>query len=114
MNAMSKMLDYHIVEIIDDVCKDYSKTVRKAAIRAIGRLKIEDAYTFVTETIKNYKEDDGVRKEAMNIAARLKLGEAVPILESIMQNQHEDFDMINNAARSLLRISPEAVIELLS
>ncbi len=114
MNAMSKMLDYHIVEIIDDVCKDYSKTVRKAAIRAIGRLKIEDAYIFVTETIKNYKEDDGVRKEAMNIAARLKLGEAVPILESIMQNQHEDFDMINNAARSLLRISPEAVIELLS
>ncbi|HOO31964.1 MAG TPA: HEAT repeat domain-containing protein [Thermotogota bacterium] len=114
MNAMSKMLDYHIVEIIDDVCKDYSKNVRKAAVRAIGRLKIEDAYSFIIDTIKNYKEDDGVRKESMNIAARLKLGEAVPILKQIMQNPQEDFDMINISARSLLRISPEAVIELLS
>jgi len=112
--TMSKMLDYHLVELIDELVVDYSKYVRKAIVKAIGRLKIEDSYYHITNTIKNHLEDDAVRKEAMTIAARLKLGEAADVLENIITNEFEDFDINNNAARALLRISPEKVIALLS
>ncbi len=112
--AMTKMLDYHLVELIDQLVKDYSKFVRKASVKAIGRLKIEDAYEYIVHSINNHLEDDTVRKEAMTIAARLKLAEAIEVLEKVMANEYEAYDITNNAARALLRISPEKVIEILS
>lgn len=111
--TMTKMLDYHLVELIDELIKDYSKYVRKASIKAIGRLKMEDAYPHIISSIQNHLEDDAVRKESMMIASRLKLTDAAEVLEKIILNEYEDYDMTNNAARALLRISPEKVIELL-
>lgn len=113
LGAMTKMLDYYIVELMDKLVVDYSKYVRKNAIRAIGRLKIEDSYEYIVDAIKNYKEDDAVRKEAMNIAARLKLSDAVDVLVETVKNELEEYNITNNAVRSLLRISPEKVIEIL-
>ncbi len=112
--AMTKMLDYHLVELLDQLVKDYSKYVRKNAIKAIGRLKVEDSYHFIVDSIENHLEDDAVRKEAMTIAARLKLGDAAQVLEKIIKSEQEDYDVTNNAARALLKISPEKVIEILS
>ncbi|HPF16048.1 MAG TPA: HEAT repeat domain-containing protein [Thermotogota bacterium] len=111
--AMTKMLDYHLVELIDGLMNDYSKQVRKASIKAIGRLKMEDAYPYVISSIQNHLEDDAVRKEAMMIASRLKLVDAAEVLEKIILNEYEDHDITINAARALLRISPEKVIEIL-
>jgi HEAT repeat protein len=109
---MTKMLDYYLVELIDELVHDYSKHVRKAIIKAIGRLKIEDAYHYILSTIDNQLEDDSVRKEAMIIASRLKLAEAADVLEKIIKNEYEEFEITNHSARALLRISPERVIEL--
>src|SRR6056297_414624 len=114
VTAMTKMLDYHLVELIDQLVKDYSKYVRKASIKAIGRLKIEDAYQYILSSIENHLEDDSVRKESMLIAARLKLSDAADVLEKVISNEYEDYDITNHAARALLRISPEKVIEILS
>lgn len=114
ISTMTKMLDYYLAELIDGLIKDYSKYVRKAIIKAIGRLKIEDAYHHILSTIDNHLEDDSVRKEAMAIAARLKLSEAADVLEKVIKNEYEEFIITNNAARALLRISPEKVIELFS
>jgi HEAT repeat protein len=110
--TMTKMLDYYLVELIDELVHDYSKHVRKAIIKAIGRLKIEDAYHYILSTIDNQLEDDSVRKEAMIIASRLKLAEAADVLEKIIKNEYEEFEITNHSARALLRISPERVIEL--
>jgi HEAT repeat protein len=110
--TMTKMLDYYLVELIDELVHDYSKHVRKAIIKAIGRLKIEDAYHYILSTIDNQLEDDSVRKEAMIIASRLKLAEAADVLEKIIKNEYEEFEITNYSARALLRISPERVIEL--
>ncbi len=114
VTVMTKMLDYHLVELIDELVNDYSKYVRKAIIKAIGRLKIEDAYDHILSSIENHLEDDTVRKEAMSIASRLKLAAAANVLELIINNEYEEFEITNHAARALLRISPERVIELLS
>ncbi|MEA1883152.1 MAG: hypothetical protein U9N62_01355 [Thermotogota bacterium] len=112
--TMIKMLDYYLVELIDELVLDYSKHVRKAIIKAIGRLKIEDGYHHILSTIDNHLEDDSVRKEAMTIAARLKLADAADVLEKIIRNEYEEFEITNHSARALLRISPERVIELFS
>ncbi len=112
--TMTKMLDYYLVELIDELVLDYSKHVRKGVIKAIGRLKIEDGYHHILSTIDNHLEDDSVRKEAMTIAARLKLADAADVLEKIIRNEYEEFEITNHSARALLRISPERVIELFS
>ena len=113
VDALSKMLDYNLTERIAELLEDHSKYVRKSAVKAIGKLKMEDYFSAVVEIIKNTKEDDSLRKEALKISGRLKIEDAVMVIRGILNNDAEDFEMKSLAARTLLRISPEAVIDFL-
>jgi hypothetical protein len=67
----------------------------------------------IADIVNKSREDESVWKEAVKVAARLKLGEVVPVLQAVMRDDHEEYSVLNKTAESLLRISPEAVLEVL-
>lgn len=114
IEALSKMLDYSLAESLEDFFLDHSKFVRKSAVKALGKLKLEDMYDKFIKIINERKEDDGVRKAAINYAGKLKVTDAVFSLQEIIKDDKESYSLRNLAARSLLKISVDAVINTLS
>ncbi|MDD8053411.1 MAG: hypothetical protein PHX90_04955, partial [Thermotogota bacterium] len=94
--------------------QDHSYLVRKAVMKAISRLKLEDEYANLVERINEKKEEIHVRKTGIEQSAKVRYSYAIESLKRIMNDESEDSLIRGAAAQALLRISPAAVIELLS
>jgi len=113
LEILSRMLDYSLSPLLESLLQDPGKKVRKAAIKAIGRLKLEETYPLVAQTLTQNKEDDGVRKVCLQLAGRLKIPEAIPSIQRLLLDELEDFSLRTQAGYALLRISPEALLQVL-
>ncbi len=114
VDALARLLDYELENFIERLLQDHSYLVRKAVMKAISRLKLEDEYANLVERINEKKEEIHVRKTGIEQSAKVRYSYAIESLKRIMNDESEDSLIRGAAAQALLRISPAAVIELLS
>ena len=114
VDALARLMDYELEKVVGDLLQDHSYLVRKAAIKAISRLKLVDEYANFVERMNEKKEETRLRVACIEHSAKARYGFAIESPKRIMGDLSEASLIRSAAAYALLRLSPAAVIELLS
>ncbi len=114
VDALARLMDYELEIVVERLLQDHSCLVRKAVLKAISRLKLEEEYPNFVERINEKREETHVRKTSIEQSAKVRYSYAIESMKRIMNDESEDSLIRSAAAQALLRISPAAVIELLS
>ncbi|MFO7883040.1 MAG: HEAT repeat domain-containing protein [Kosmotogaceae bacterium] len=113
IETLGSMMDYTLENEIKFALHSTSSKLKKAALKATKKLKLTDVAEDVAQIIENRKESISVQKLAVSVAGFLRINEALPALEKILLDQFADAGLRLSCAKSVARISPSRLEELL-
>ncbi|MEA2065683.1 MAG: HEAT repeat domain-containing protein [Thermotogota bacterium] len=113
IETLGSMMDYTLEHEIKFALNSTSSKLKKAALKATRKLKLTDTAEDITGIINNRKESLPVQKLAVSVAGFLRIGESLPALEKILLDQFADAALRLSCAKSVARISPSRLEELL-
>ncbi|TYB91490.1 MAG: HEAT repeat domain-containing protein [Kosmotoga sp.] len=113
IETLGSMMDYTLEHEIKFALNSTSSKLKKAALKATKKLKLTDMAEDIASIIENRKESLAVQKLAVSVAGFLRMNEALPSLEKILLDQFANASLRLSCAKSVARISPSRLEELM-
>jgi HEAT repeat protein len=112
IDTLSSMMDYMVEDEVEDALNSTSTLLKKSALRAVKKLKLQDFESEILNLAFNHLEENATRIIAVGLCGFFKYNSAIENLEKIISERNSDGKLKLISAKALARIAPERLIEI--
>lgn len=112
IEGLANLLDYSLDAVVEDSLKSTSSRLKKAALRAVKKLKFNGFDDLISRLLSNKKEENPTRILAASTVGALKLESLSVELERVIGDLTNNGRLRLAASRALARINPSRLGEI--